>query len=117
MTTERRLKHEIKEQAMRKSIVAVLAALAASGLVAPAAAEEHSVIVSYADLNVATPAGAHALDRRIAAAVEKVCAKPELRDLKGMTAWEECKAAALADALAQLSSLEPVDGVALASLV
>ena len=102
---------------MRKSIVAVIAALAATGLAAPATAEEQSVVVSYADLNVASPAGAQALDRRIAAAVEKVCIKPELRDLKGMTAWEECKAAALTDAMEQLSTLAPTDNPALASLV
>lgn len=105
---------------MRKSIVAAFAAVAAGLAAVPAAAEtpdEVSVTVSYADLDVTHPAGAEALDKRIGAAVDKVCAKPELRDLKAMTAFEECKAAALTDAMDQLSSVGASDGIELASLV
>ena len=103
---------------MRKSAVTVLAALAvASAVPASAAGGGASVAVGYADLDLTAPAGAAALHRRIEAAVDKVCARPELRDLKGMTAWEECRAAALTDAMEQLSTLAPTDNPALASLV
>ena len=106
---------------MRKSIVTVLAALALSGLgAAPAAAtvaeEEVSVSVDFADLDLTTPAGATALDRRIDAAVEEVCAKPDIRNLKAMTAWEECKADARIGALDQLSIFSPYEGIELASV-
>ena len=108
---------------MRKSIVTILAAplaaLAISGLgIAPAAAadEEVAVTVGYADLNLTAPAGSAALDRRIDAAVEKVCARPDIRNLKAMTAWEECTAAARLDALDQLSLASRYDGIALTSL-
>ena len=106
---------------MRKSIVTVLAALALSGLgAAPAAAtaaeEEVSVSVEFADLDLTTPAGATALDRRIDAAVEEVCAKPDIRNLKAMTAWEECKADARIGALDQLSIFSPYEGIELASV-
>ncbi len=85
---------------MRKSIVTVLAALSASGMIAaPAsAAEDVSVNVSYADLNLASPAGAARLHQRIVAAVEEVCAKPASRDLKANAAWQKCKIETLAAA-------------------
>ena len=102
---------------MRKSIVTVLAAVSLAGMIAsPAAAEDVSVVVSYADLNLAAPAGTAALDRRIEAATDKVCEKPSLRDLKAMAEWESCKATAKSDALEQLSILEPYESFALASV-
>jgi UrcA family protein len=108
----------MKEIAMRKSIVTVLAAAAlAGGFATPAcaAAETVSVTVPYADLDVANPAGADALSQRIDSAVEKVCHRPDMRNLKGMVAWEECKAAALAGAMEQLSLVQPYADVDLAS--
>ena len=101
---------------MRKSIVTVLAAFAAASLAAPAAAEEVSVIVSYADLDLSSPAGSAAFDARIAAAIKEVCARPDVRDLKARTAWQECKAAARASAKEQISMLEPYESLALTSL-
>jgi UrcA family protein len=107
----------MKEQAMRKSILTVFAALSVTGLTAaPAiAAEAATVTVPYADLNLASPAGAAALDQRIDTAVAAVCEKPALRDLKAMVAWEECKAAAKAGALEQLSILDSYATLALAT--
>ena len=106
---------------MRKSIVTVLAAATlASGFAAPAFAEAPveetvSVVVPYGDLDVADPAGADALTQRIDAAAEKVCSRPDIRDLKGMVAFEECKADALAGAMEQLSLVAPYADSAFAS--
>ena len=104
---------------MRKSIVTVLAAATlAGGLATPAfAADEQvvSVVVPYGDLDVADPAGADALSQRIDSAVEKVCHRPDIRNLKGMVAWEQCKADALAGAMEQLSLTAPYADVELAS--
>ncbi len=104
---------------MRKSIVTVLAALTASALIAaPAAAEEvtPSVVVPYGDLDLTAPAGSATLSERIDAAVDKVCAKPSIRDIKATMAWEECKTSAREGALYQISVLEPYESMALASL-
>jgi len=103
---------------MRKSIFTVLAAAAvAGGLANPALAADEtvSVTVSYADLDVADPAGAEALTQRIDSAVKRVCERPNIRNLKAMAAWEECKANALAGAMEQLSLVTPYDEVELAS--
>ena len=112
---------------MRKSVITVLAALtvfgAFTGVAAPAAAnvvaapaETVSVAVEYGDLDLAAPADAAVLDRRIDAAASKVCQKPDIRNVKQMAAWEECKATAKSDAMEQLSVLEPYESLALASL-
>ena len=106
---------------MRKSIVTVLAAAAfAGGFATPALADEPvtetvSVVVSYGDLDVADPADANALTQRIDVAVEKVCHRPDIRDLKAMVAWEECKADALAGAMEQLSLVAPYADIEFAS--
>ena len=103
---------------MRKSTLTALAALTVSGLTAApaAAADETTVTVPYADLNLASPAGAAALEARIDAAVEEVCVRPDIRNIKAMTAWEECKASAKLDALDQLSIASPYEDVELASV-
>lgn len=103
---------------MRKSIVTVLAAAAlAGGLTTPAFAADEavSVTVPYGDLDVADPAGADALTQRIDSAAEKVCHRPDLRNLKAMVAFEECKADALAGAMEQLSLANPYSDVEFAS--
>lgn len=101
---------------MRNPIVIILAALALSGMgAAPAAAEDEvSVSVDFADLDLTV--GSAALARRIDAAVKEVCAKPDIRNLKAMTAWEECKASARIGALDQLSIASPYEGVELVSV-
>ena len=91
---------------MRKSIITVLAALSAS-IATPAAAETASVTVNFEDLDLTSPAGVATLDQRIAEAVEEVCNKTEPRRLRGKMAWEECKAASLADAERQRSAFVP----------
>jgi UrcA family protein len=114
MTTERRPKPLLKEHAMRKPIFTVLAALTAA-IAAPAAAEEPSVTVYFGDLDLASPAGKATLDKRIAAAVEKVCSGAERRDIRGWMAAEECKVLTLDDAMEQLAALAPPANVALAA--
>src|SRR5690606_12763468 len=112
-----------RNYAMRLSVVTVLAALSVSGMAVPAAAETvaaptetFSVRVNVADLDIVTPAGAAPLDKRIEAAASDVCHKPDIRQLKQMAEWEECKASAKASALEQISILEPYESLALASL-
>jgi len=103
---------------MRNAIVTVLAAAAlAGGLATPvlAADETVSVTVPFGDLDIANPAGADALSQRIDSAVDKVCDRPDMRNLKGMVAWEECKAAALAGAMEQLSLVAPYSDIEFAS--
>lgn len=112
---------------MRKSIVTVVAAplavFGACGVAAPAAAttatapvEAVSVEVAIGDLDIGSPDGAAVLDERIEAAASEVCEKPDIRNLKLMVAWEECKASAKAGALEQISVLEPYQSLALASV-
>jgi len=108
----------MKEIAMRKSIVAVVAAAAlAGGLATPAFAADEtvSVAVPFADLDVSNPAGADVLTQRIDSAVEKVCNRPDMRDLKAMVAFEECKSEALAGAMEQLSLVAPYADIEFAS--
>jgi UrcA family protein len=108
----------MKDLAMRNAIVTVLAAVAlAGGFATPALAADEtvSVVVPYADLDVADPAGAEALTQRIDSAVDKVCSRPDIRNLKAMSAWEECKAEALAGAMEQLSLGNPYADIELAS--
>jgi len=112
-----------RNYAMRKSVVTVLAALAFSAAATPAFAAEAadpietvSIAVDYADLDINTPAGSATLDKRVEAAASAVCEKPDIRNLKQMAAWEECKASAKSDAFEQLSVLEPYESLALASL-
>ena len=100
---------------MRKTVIAFVAALTAMGI-APAAAAEASVAVSYADLNLSAPAGASVLKQRIAAAADRVCHKPHIRDLKAMVAWNACRTAVRADAVERLSAREPAKSLALATL-
>jgi UrcA family protein len=104
---------------MRKSIVIILAALA-GGLATPALAgttvdQTASVVVPYGDLDVAVPAGADTLTQRIDSAIEKVCHRPDIRDLKAMVAFEQCKTDALAGAMEQLSLTQPYADIEFAS--
>jgi UrcA family protein len=79
---------------------AVLAASASVLAVAPAAAEEFTVQVPYSDLKVDTAVGAETLAQR----VSSICQRPDIRDLKAVTAWQQCKDTALNSAMEQLNS-------------
>jgi len=82
---------------------AINAALAASLsllAVAPAAAEEFTAQVAYGDLDLASPAGAKVLAQR----VEAACARPDIRDLSAVSAWQQCKDSARNSAMEQLNN-------------
>src|SRR4051812_40555840 len=100
---------------MRKSIVTVLAAALAGLTAFPVAAEEASLSVSYADLDLTKPAGTQVLEARVDKALDKVCANPDLRELKAAKEFEACKAEGRDAAMEQLSLRNPFDGIALAS--
>jgi UrcA family protein len=106
----------MKDPAMRKSALTVLAAAMLSASIAvPAAAREASVKVYFGDLDLSDPAGAAVLEERIAEAVDQVCAKTEPPRIRGMVAWEQCKALSLADAMEKLAAIKPSPEVALAA--
>ena len=64
--------------------------------------EARSATVRYADLDLATPSGIERLERRIAFAIDQVCALPHAEQLGQRARVAECKAEARsqADALA-----------------
>jgi UrcA family protein len=49
------------------------------------------VTVPYGDLNLGTPAGIAALDRRLDRAVERVCGDSTVRDLAAHKRIEQCR--------------------------
>ncbi len=86
-------------------MINLLKTLAAASLsllaVAPAAAE--TVTVSYADLDVTTPAGAAVLAERVKSSADTVCGRPESRDLKVLADWQACRDAAIEAATTELA--------------
>jgi UrcA family protein len=68
--------------------------------VAPAAAEEFTTQVAYADLKLDTAAGAKALAGRVDAA----CERPDMRDARAMSDWKQCRDSARTSAMEQLNS-------------
>ena len=77
------------------SFIVVLALATAMPLVAVNRAnasntEQRQVIVSYADLNPSTVAGAMTLYRRIHGAAEQVCVDYQGRDLEELTSYHRC---------------------------
>lgn len=86
---------------MLKPALAVAAILVASALVAPTvsqAATTNSVRVSFADLNLATNAGRHSLQARIAHGATIVCEIEDSRDLALAAATNACRGGAVEDA-------------------
>ena|SRR5687768_13675554 len=89
---------------MTKLAFASAVAVALSSItIAPAAAQDSQVVVTYGDLNLATTAGVQTLDARLEASVKAVCGRPDIRDLKSNAAWEQCKDAAMNSAHEQLA--------------
>ena len=85
------------------SIAAAISVALSSIAAAPAAAQEAQVAIHYGDLDLATPAGTEVLGERIEAGVNAVCDRPDIRNLKAMVAWEQCRDAALTSAADQLA--------------
>jgi UrcA family protein len=80
---------------MLKLASAVALALSAAAL-APVGAQEVSQPVSYADLDLATPAGVRALDTRLDAAIRQVCGGPGAFDLGARVRRKACRRATAA---------------------
>jgi UrcA family protein len=82
-----------------------LAALAAAFLPAPAFAQppaaSTTIVVRTADLDLGSPAGAAALDRRIRIAVDMACGDASAADLHGRNRVLRCRADTLAAAAVQ----------------
>jgi UrcA family protein len=82
------------------AINAAIAASLAFITVAPAAAESVSVQVPYSDLDLASPAGTKVLAER----AEATCERPDIRDLKSVSTWQQCKGAVRNSAMDQLNT-------------
>jgi UrcA family protein len=91
---------------VRNTLLAA-AALGAALATGARAADVAQVHVSYADLNVHSPAGAAALDRRIHAAAERVCGVFADRDLARRAQFNACVTGATAAALAAVAAANP----------
>jgi len=91
-------------------------ALAALSLAVTAHAEERdrvSIAVSYADLNLASGAGAATLQQRIEAAASKACSRAWISESRSSAGWKKCHAEALEDAARQIAEAKlPVQFVA-----
>jgi UrcA family protein len=77
----------------------VAASVAGVSAAATSATDAPSVIVHYADLDLATPQGAQTLYRRIAAAARKVCPNTDQRDLAAVAQNRNCREQAIAGAV------------------
>ena len=75
--------------------------LVASAVVASPAEAQPSRMVSYGDLDLSSPAGQAALDRRIATAIRQVCGWAFPRDLQSTHEVQRCREQTLADVQAQ----------------
>jgi UrcA family protein len=62
------------------------------------------VRISYADLDLATPAGAQALYGRIAIAAGRVCPSVDMRQLRESAAADECVKTTITDAVKTFNS-------------
>ena len=86
---------------MLKVLPAFAAMLVASALVVPTvsqAAQTNSVLVSYADLNLASEPGVRILERRITSAARIVCEIEDSRELELARATASCRDEAIAGA-------------------
>ena len=88
---------------MKKLSIAAAIAVTLSSLAAAPAVAQETFAVHYGDLDLTTPTGVQVLDQRLAAGVKAVCDRPDIRDLKSMVAYEQCKDAAMTSANEQLA--------------
>ena len=92
-----------------KTII-LAAALAAGCLSAPAFAQQTTISVGYADLDLSRAADVAKLDRRLQAAVNTACGPTSAADLEGSNAASRCRAQT-----AQAVSLQRTRALAAAS--
>jgi UrcA family protein len=79
-------------------------ALGAMSTVQAAEPAAPSVVVKYTDLDLATDSGNQALYQRIATAAKQVCPAETTRDLKQFASSRACQAAAIRQAVDEVSS-------------
>ena len=102
---------------MHKFIGPALAALSLPVAV-PAQAEEASLEVQYSDLDLTTPQGIERLNGRIEAALDKVCGKPAVRDIKVAASQKACREQTARTAFVEVARVvEEKNGIALASML
>lgn len=80
------------------SVAAV--ALPTAAMAAPSG--EQSVLVRYADLDLASDTGAHMLQARIERAAHAVCGSADIHDLAAMSDLHNCRRGALSSAAPQV---------------
>ncbi len=88
-----------------RTAVSVAFSLVAFGVPAAAIAgtpDGLSVAVHYSDLDLTTDTGTQALQARIDRAARAVCGSADLRDLRGMSEVQQCRAVALNSAAPQV---------------
>ena len=85
--------------------VPVLAMLAAGAPAIAADAAGNSTVVRYNDLNLSTPEGEAALNRRIAKAADKVCWQADGPTLNEHLQYDACRSTALASAQPKLNAV------------
>lgn len=92
---------------MKKIALVAAAAAISFAAVAPAGAQEvakpAAVEIDYSDLDLSSAAGAVTLAGRVQAGIKQACDRPDIRDLKSMAAWQECKDLAMSQAAEQLA--------------
>jgi UrcA family protein len=74
----------------RSVLIPALAALALASFATPAPAQE-TYVVSYGDLDIASPAGRTVLIQRVSSAVERVCGDSDVRNLHSGKAVKACR--------------------------
>lgn len=97
---------------LSKLAMAAAAALASTTLVSASAmaadivatAEARTAEVRYGDLDLTSKAGRAALERRVAAAANRVCTSADPRDLMARANAESCRTAALDKAEPQIEA-------------
>jgi UrcA family protein len=111
---------EPAEQETRKMFVRstflALAALAATAAAPAIAQSSDSVAVGYGDLNLSSPAGREALERRVGAAARQVCGEYQPLELKMIALSRACRARALAAGQAQFGQSLAAGGAQSANL-
>jgi UrcA family protein len=75
------------------SIIPPLAALVTLGTAEASTPSDVSVDVSYAGLDLSTPAGADAFRSKVNQAINEICGWTDSRDLVGMRHAHECRTA------------------------
>lgn len=91
---------------LRPILLSALGGLAAVSPNSSARAQDvASVKVTYADLDLATPAGLHTLDHRISWAVSAVCGDADIRDLDSLSRVKSCRATAIAGTQVQIAAI------------